>query len=516
VVPELRRSGFDPAPGPRGAVAEPAGFWPDQAGYGPAVDIDMRDVRGAAETVARPTVNGRHRRSAPDQHRDDVARMGGGADWSGQGGGAAFWPPQWDAPPPELHPDHPSAPVPRIRGGETPPRRPGPGNLGGPAHPSAYYSRAQPYPPGRGYDTGPARSRRPETRADYGYVPAGDNRVSYACPPAQSGYSGPAYAPAQGYDGGRDGGPAPRVQPHSGHSAAGGYGRSQWQPQATGARGSARQLYAVPDSDAADTGDIGPAGQQLVQFGSQAAALAEPARPGYPHDSGSFALAEQLLSNADAQAATITQDAWSQASAIRDAAEREAAGIRQQAAEIRAAAQQEAAEMRAACLSMSEQLGRLAAYVTENFAVPGGTPATLRAGAPTAALVAAPAVDLPARPATPATEPERPATRPAGRPAGKPGKPAARPATETRGRQARAARKLAALLAVTVMVGLASGATELALHGGKFFIFRANGAGATETGPVENQGPGQPDAPGAQHGHPAPAGKHHAAAQHNK
>ena len=62
---------------------------------------------------------------------------------------------------------------------------------------------------------------------------------------------------------------------------------------------------------------------------------------------------------------------------------------------------------------------------------------------------------------------------------------------------------MVALLAVMVTLGVASGATELALHGVPFFVFRANGAGASETGPVENQGPGQPDAPGAHHAPPA-------------
>jgi hypothetical protein len=36
-----------------------------------------------------------------------------------------------------------------------------------------------------------------------------------------------------------------------------------------------------------------------------------------------------------------------------------------------------------------------------------------------------------------------------------------------------------------------------------FFVFRANGAGASLTGLKENQGPGQPDAPGAHHRAPA-------------
>ncbi len=276
-----------------------------------------------------------------------------------------------------------------------------------------------------------------------------------------------------------------------------------------------RRLYAVPDSLAAGAEDMSLDGGQIFEFGGQASGLAEPAWPGGdPRNSGSLAIAGQLLTNADSQAATITQDALSQATAIRQAAEQDAAVIRQQASAIRQAAEKEAAEMRAAILSMSEQLGRLAAYVTENFAVPGGAPTALRAGAP-AALVAAPPAAPPARPARPATRPARPATEPA-RPATKPRKSTSRPATGTRGRQVRAARKMMALLAAMVMVGAATGVTELALHGGPFFIFRANGAGASETGPTENQGPGQPDAPGAHHAPPAHPGARHALpAQHN-
>ena len=49
------------------------------------------------------------------------------------------------------------------------------------------------------------------------------------------------------------------------------------------------------------------------------------------------------------------------------------------------------------------------------------------------------------------------------------------------------------------LAGVATGATELVLHGPAFFVFRANGAGASQTGPEEDQGPGQPNAPGAHH-----------------
>jgi hypothetical protein len=179
------------------------------------------------------------------------------------------------------------------------------------------------------------------------------------------------------------------------------------------------------------------------------------------------------------------------------------------------AAEQEAAYLRAVVLSLSEQLSQVATYLTENLASPGAA-AALGAAAGTA-LVMAPQVTRPERPAT---RPVRSLTRPAGpptrhaRPARRHARPVTKPATSTtrpttgvQGRQARAARKMVALLAALATVGAASGAAEFALHGGPFFIFRANGAGATETGPVENQGPGQPDAAGAHH---APAPPKHA------
>jgi transcriptional regulator with XRE-family HTH domain len=77
---------------------------------------------------------------------------------------------------------------------------------------------------------------------------------------------------------------------------------------------------------------------------------------------------------ADDQAAAIKDEAWDQAAAIRREAEREAAAIRRQAesraAAIREAAEREAAELRSALLAMSGELGRAAAYVTQNLAPP--------------------------------------------------------------------------------------------------------------------------------------------------
>jgi hypothetical protein len=52
-----------------------------------------------------------------------------------------------------------------------------------------------------------------------------------------------------------------------------------------------------------------------------------------------------------------------------------------------------------------------------------------------------------------------------------------------------------ALLAIMVTAGTITGATQIALHGGRFFIFRENGAGASETGLTDSQFPGHPGAP---------------------
>jgi hypothetical protein len=62
-----------------------------------------------------------------------------------------------------------------------------------------------------------------------------------------------------------------------------------------------------------------------------------------------------------------------------------------------------------------------------------------------------------------------------------------------------------AAFAAVSLIGVVSGTTELALHGFSFFIFRANGAGATVTGPTE---PANPVFPAADH-HPT---THHQAA----
>ncbi len=244
---------------------------------------------------------------------------------------------------------------------------------------------------------------------------------------------------------------------------------------------------------------MGPGGVQTAQFGGgQAAALADPAWQADPRDSGSFRLAGQMLTEADGQAAAITQQAWNQAAAIRQAAEQDAATIRQQAAgqaaAIRQAAEQEAAELRAHLLAMSGELGRAAFYVTQNLESPGAL-ATMPAQA--LAPAAAPAI----APPRPRTRPDRPATRPATRPAARPGK-------KSHGRQRKAAVITKVGIATMVTCALAAGITEVALHGPAFFAFRNGGTGSSPNNiPSDQQFLAQQQA-AAQAAHKAQVGRH--------
>ena len=218
----------------------------------------------------------------------------------------------------------------------------------------------------------------------------------------------------------------------------------------------------------------GPSSANVLQLtsadtGQQGAVAWQSAGPG---DADSVRLAERVLADADQQAAAIRQVAASQAVVIRETAEREAAEIKQQAAAgiapireaaereaaeikqqaaaqvaaIREAAEREIAELRATVLAMSDELKRVATYVTENLTSPG-QPAVSpprQAGPRTLATPAQPPSEADAKPSAEAEDdappappgparPERPArqdrpVRPA-RPA--PGWPA-RPAEDRR------------------------------------------------------------------------------------
>jgi hypothetical protein len=78
-------------------------------------------------------------------------------------------------------------------------------------------------------------------------------------------------------------------------------------------------------------------------------------------------------------------------------------------------------------------------------------------------------------------------------------KPEPKDAGKTKNRQVSASRKMTAAFVALSVAGVATGVTEVVLHGPAFFVFRANGAGASQTGLTEDQGPGQPNAPGAPH-----------------
>jgi hypothetical protein len=251
-------------------------------------------------------------------------------------------------------------------------------------------------------------------------------------------------------------------------------------------------------------------------------------------DVRSVEFATRIISEANQQAAEIRHEARDDAATARADARQQAAKLIQQAADQAAAtleaAELQAARVRAEILKLSTDLGGAAAGFTESLlspANPAPRPAAdppAKPKTPTVTEVAAPpatqpAADPAAKPKTPtvaaatvppATEPgaksaRKPATRSASVPATRPGvsprriKPVVRGVDKPKNRQVSAARKVAAAFVALSLAGAATGATELALHGPAFFVFRANGAGASQTGLTEDQGPGQPNAPGAHH-----------------
>ena len=233
--------------------------------------------------------------------------------------------------------------------------------------------------------------------------------------------------------------------------------------------------------------------------------------PGQIWDAGSVELATWIISEANQQATEIRHEARDEAATARAAAKQEAAKLVQQAAgqaaATLAAAELQAAKIRAEILKLSADLGGVATSFTESLLSPA-KPAAKPTADPPAKPTTQPAAGLAAAPL--ATEPAaklatKPAARPASAPATRPGvsprrtKPETRATGKTKNRQVSAARKVTVAFAALSLAGAATGAAELALHGPAFFVFRANGAGASQTGLKEDQGPGQPNAPGAHH-----------------
>jgi hypothetical protein len=108
VVPKHRRSEVEPSRASRGAPAEPAEFWPEAAGY---------DGAAARASLAA---------ALEDQSWQESQ------DWRDWG------------PPPALHPDHPSAPVPRV---QILPEDPSGYPAAGPARGAADLAQRQPKAP---------------------------------------------------------------------------------------------------------------------------------------------------------------------------------------------------------------------------------------------------------------------------------------------------------------------------------------------------------------------------------
>ncbi len=234
------------------------------------------------------------------------------------------------------------------------------------------------------------------------------------------------------------------------------------------------------------------------------------APPGAPWSTDTLRVASLLISEAEAEANKIRAEA----TAVREEAAAQAAAVRE-------AAEQQAEGLRSSLQAMSTELGEVAAFVTERLTIPGApiAPDTFKAGPsapadPTATPTPAPPASANAAPTrvptrkrapTPPTKPGK-ATKPS-----KPAKPSKPTKPGQRPRQVRAIRMLVAACIGLSLFAAVSGTTEIFLHGFSFFVFRSAGTGATPgSGLQEDQGPGQPDAPGTHH----IVTPHHKAKQH--
>ena len=504
----------------------------------PKIPVDMGDPRTTG--VPWSTASDPARRDA-EQLRHDVQRPRHADDHS-----------SWPGPPAPyaLHPDHPS-----WGGGRTDPRwdsteavlrQDGYPSWPESAAPSWRYAEPPPADDGSGWSGGgrPVPYRGREDRSAAG-------RSGTSPRPVPSAPAGTNFAPRAGF--------APPVSSAAGPSpdsrlASAGYGP---RPGAAPYQGSdSRPVSAPPANFVPGPGPAHQAGYApgpalsgpapwagfVPRHGAlrqkAATGVMERVRPevdrvpevsrvqsaqGQVWDASSAELATWIISEANQQATEITHEARDDAAKARADARQEAATLVQQAADqaaaTLAAAELQAAKIRAEILKLSADLGGVATSYARGLLSPAA-PATRPTADPSAKPRTPPATEPPAPAATtsaatklaapPATSPEaksatRPASRSAGAAATKPGvsprriKPETQAAGKPKNRQVSAARRVTAALVALSLAGVATGATELVLHGPAFFVFRANGAGASQTGPEEDQGPGQPNAPGAHH-----------------
>jgi hypothetical protein len=492
-VPKHRMSEIEPSRASAWTHANTAEDWPEAVGYG-----QFAGSTGPMGGMPEPGWA-----ASPPEHSWQELE-----EWQNWG-------------PPAMHPDHPSAPVPRIQLSDDYPSGPMPRPSGPPDLP-----RRRPGGSARAWNPPP---QAPDAGFDNG------NRRLYAVPdsPPVEDYAPPALRAPENQGrrhladlAGPDWPETVDFQPRQGPSSreAIGYQRQTfpgWQepsdyrpesgPFETG-RGPAAGRF--PDGRTARRDST--AGQVLTLADGRAAQIAQEAQD----------YADAVCDEAERQAAAITEQATGQATTIREAAERQAATMRE-------AAERELAELRARLDSMTGELSRVAAYVTENLVAPA-MPATAPAlpGATPALPGTRPAPDgMPAKPGTrpagprtaPASQPHGPGTRTA-KPGSAPGtrtaKPGSAPGTrpagqlDTHGRQRKAMRGFVWATAGLVAFATIAGATEIAQHGFGFFAFRAGGFGETPGGITDQQFEAHDvnirgNAIPAAHTAKAPTGKHH-------
>jgi hypothetical protein len=478
VVAKHRRS-EDPSLASVGARARRGEFGPEPAGYGQATAWPAGYGYASSRDYDAPADPGL--RAAPEE-------------WFWQDGR------NW-GPPPALHPDHPSAPVPRIQFPADHPSGPmwavrgpaGPGRPGprGPAAPS-------PRGPGR-RDSG--RHESVTTTAAVGYLTVHREVSDFEHHHERTRHR------ATGYQ--REAGPRPGATEYAGDAGRFGPGA------------------APPAAWFQDDRSAGP--EPVVEWFEDE----------HSSDEDPLWMAGQVLTLADDKAARVAQEAQHDAAAMRAAAEREAAAIRK-------AAQREATELRARLDSiLGGELGEVVTnYITKSLALPPALPATASAALPATAALAtsAPAeptaepalprrtaalpATMPARPdTTPGTGPARPVktARPVTAPKRAPTKRGGKPVTKDlrQGRQKRAMRLAKYGTSALVIFALAAGAVEIGQHGYSFFVFRENGQGDTPSVQPGRAGSNlldstflaQQAAQRARAAHQAPKGRHHKPSQ---
>ncbi len=353
-------------------------------------------------------------------------------------------------PPPALHPDHPSAPMPAVQL---------------PAdHPSAPMPAVQ-LPAGQASATWPT-PRAPGTSDPSQRRPMEPTRI----------WSATWQTPVAG---------------HGNGNRAAGY----WEQTGPGRPGTTDFHREIGPSE--------PGGPAAGWFGDVRSPGTDP-----------LWAAGQLLKLAEGQAAQIIQGARDDAAATREAAQREAAAIRQaaerEAAEMRVRLDTISSQLSRVAMYVSESLAAPSMPATAP-ALPGPAPGSAGPTLPDTSPVRK--GTGPVRPGTgPArkgTGPAKPAKR-GTKPAGPGAKPTQNP--QKRPRQLQAMRIATYATAAMLLFAIVSGAVEIGMHGFKFFVFRAGGTGETQGNQTDHQFLVRQAA--AAHPATTPKGRHHRKSHH--